>query len=144
MTQKQQIMVLVQQGLDNGEIARRLGCRREYVRVVKRRVELARVGKSAQAEPVATLHAQIVDLVEQDLGDVEIAHRVGCRREYVRVVRRRAGLLREAGPRRISLKRAEANLKSHIAKLETRLAEALQKLQKIRDMQENKAISQNS
>jgi transcriptional regulator len=145
MTQKQQIMVLVQQGLDNGEIARRLGCRREYVRVAKRRAELARVEKSERAEPKAvTLQAKIVTLVEQGLGDVDIAQRVGCRREYVRVVRRRAGLLRQAAPRRTSLKLAEATLQSRIAKLEARLADAQQKLQKIRDRQKYEAMSQSS
>jgi hypothetical protein len=72
------------------------------------------------------LQAKIVAFVEQGLGDGDIAQRVGCRREYIRVARRRAGLLRQAAPRRASLKRAEDNLKSHIAKLEARLADAQQ------------------
>jgi transcriptional regulator len=78
MTQKQQIMVLVQQGLDSGEIARRLGCRREYVRLAKRRLELDRVEKSGRAEPKAlTLQAKIVALVDQGLGDGDICAACG-------------------------------------------------------------------
>ena len=65
MTLQKQIVALAEQGLDNGEISQRLGCRREYVRVAKRRAGLAisqGVGADARLERrIKRLEAELAD-----------------------------------------------------------------------------------
>jgi DNA-binding CsgD family transcriptional regulator len=127
MTQHDQIVALARQGLDNGEIAQRVGCRREYVRTVRRRA----AEKGQRRRKPTTLHSKIVALVQSGMTDAEVAARVSCRLEYVRVARRRAGLLRTEAPRRAALARAAERVKARIEALEAKLAAAQRQLREL-------------
>src|SRR5271167_1608264 len=131
MTLQGQIVALDREGLSNKEIAHRLGCRPEYVRTAKRRADSAKRVINVSTSQPPTLRSQIVALVMQGCGDIEVAERVGCRREYVRVVRRRAGLLRPAAAREAAFRCAEAKLIATIGSLEAKLADARQQLAKL-------------
>jgi|SRR5215831_1361503 len=116
MTRHDQIVALARQGLDNGEIAQRVGCRPEYVRTARRRA----AEKRQRRRKPTTLHSKIVALVQSGMTDAEVATRVSCRLEYVRVVRRRAGLLR-----------TEAQLRARIEALQAKLAAAQRQLREL-------------
>jgi DNA-binding CsgD family transcriptional regulator len=121
MTRHEQIVALAREGLDDKAIAEQVGCRREYVRVARRR-ERARASEPSAAG--ASKYQRIVALYERGLDDTAIAAEVGCRREYVRVARRRAGLFR-APVRRVDPHPAEeAKLRKKIADLAQKLAAA--------------------
>jgi hypothetical protein len=127
MTRHDQIVALGRQGLDNGAIAQRVGCRPEYVRAVRRREAEKR---QRQRKP-ATLHSKIVALVQSGMTDAEVAARVSCRLEYVRVARRRAGLLRTEAPRRAARERATKRVRVRIEALEAKLAAAKRQLEEL-------------
>jgi DNA-binding CsgD family transcriptional regulator len=139
MTRQDRIVALAQEGLSTKEIAHRLGCRPEYVRMAKRRADSAKRVINVNPSQPPTLQSQIVALVMQGCGDIEVAERVGCRREYVRVVRRRAGLLRPATVREAAFRRAEAKLIATIGSLEAKLADAKLQLAKLQKRASNKA-----
>jgi DNA-binding CsgD family transcriptional regulator len=128
MTLQERIAGLAQEGLSNKEIAQRLGCRPEYVRTAKRRADSAKRAIDMNPSQPPTLQSQIVVLVAQGCGDIEIAERLGCRREYVRVARRRAGLVRSEVAREAALRRTEEKLIAFIGSLEAKLADAKRQL----------------
>jgi DNA-binding CsgD family transcriptional regulator len=139
MTLQDRIAGLAQEGLSNKEIADRLGCRPEYVRTAKRRADGA--NRAIEMSPLQppTLQSQIVVLVAQGCRDIEIAERLGCRREYVRVARRRAGLVRPEASPEAALKRSEAKLRALIGSLEAKLADAKHQLAELQKLSSNQA-----
>lgn len=139
MTLQDRIAGLAQEGLSNKDIAQRLGCRPEYVRTAKRRADNAKAAIDMSPVSPPTLQSRIVVLVAQGFGDIEIAERLGCRREYVRVARRRAGLVRPVAAREASFRRAEAKLIAVVGRLEAKLAEAQHQLAELQKRSSNQA-----
>ena len=88
-TKQLRIVVLSQLGLDDWEIAERIGCPESDVRVARKRASIA----AAKRKPV-TSQSRIAELARAGVADEQIAAKVGCRLEYVRVARQRAGLYR--------------------------------------------------
>lgn len=129
MTRMQQIISLASEGHDNGEIARQVGCRREYVRVARRRARLI-----ASRPRTETLQQRIEALYAQDLSDTEIAAELGCGTPYVRVARQRAGLYR-ARPATSKASQTEAKLIKRIDRLQNQLSQVWRELQQWRDGQ---------
>lgn len=129
MTRAQQILSLANAGLETGEIAQKVGCRPEYVRVARRRARLTK--PVSQAE---TLQQRIEALYRQGLGDAAIAERLDCSTPYVRVARQRAGLYRVH--RSVTKSpRAEAKLIKRIDRLQDQLTAAWHELRRWRDDQ---------
>jgi DNA-binding CsgD family transcriptional regulator len=139
MTLQDRIVGLAQEGFGNKEIANRLGCRPEYVRTAKRRADSAKQAIDMNPSPPPSLQSQIVVLVAQGCGDIEIAELLGCRREYVRVARRRAGLVRSEVAREAGFRRSEAKLTAYIGRLEAKLADAKQQLTELQNRPSDQA-----
>ena len=92
VTRQARVVALVRQGLDDWEIAERIGCRESAVRLAKRRATIA----ATKCKPVTT-QFRISELARAGIPDAEIAAQLGCRLEYVRVARQRLGLSRPRG-----------------------------------------------
>ena len=92
VTRQARVMALARQGLDDWEIAERIGCRESGVRLAKRRATIA----ATKRKPVTT-QFRISELARAGVPDAEIAAQLGCRLEYVRVARQRLGLSRPRG-----------------------------------------------
>jgi hypothetical protein len=93
VTRQIRVMALAQQGLNDWEIAERIGCRESDVRLAKRRASIA----AARRKPITT-QFRISELARAGVPDAEISAQLGCRLEYVRVARQRLGLSRPRGP----------------------------------------------
>lgn len=129
MTRAEQIVSLASEGLDNGQIASRIGCRREYVRVAKRRARLEVAKPKGQ-----TLQHRIEALYADGLSDTEISARLGCTMPYVRVARQRAGLFR-GRPSAPKINRIEQRILQRIDRLQVQLAAARDELRLYRGAQ---------
>jgi DNA-binding CsgD family transcriptional regulator len=87
VTKQLRIMTLVRQGMADWEVAERIGCRENDVRIAKRRADIA----ATMHKPV-TSRFKIAELARAGHSDAHIAEHLGCSPAYVRVARQRTGL----------------------------------------------------